>query len=99
MIPVARRVLGDGDEITLKMRKMLAAALFVDPAATLDDVREAVTTLEDMAPIARRVLGGAHPLATGIETSLREAYHDCQMSHSSGDTSHDKDYCMQMMHS
>ena len=29
--------------------------------ATLDDLREAVTTLEDTERIARRVLGGAHP--------------------------------------
>ena len=28
-----------------------------DPAATLDNLREAVTTLEDAARIARRVLG------------------------------------------
>ncbi|CAH0373263.1 unnamed protein product [Pelagomonas calceolata] len=73
VIPVARRVLGDGDEITLKMRKMLAAALFVDPAATLDDVREAVTTLEETARTARRVMGGAHPLTTEIEATLLNA--------------------------
>ena len=39
----------------------------------LDDLREAVTTLEDTERIARRVFGGAHPLTTEIETSLREA--------------------------
>ena len=39
----------------------------------LDDVREAVTTLDDEAPIARRVLGGAHPITTGIEGALRLA--------------------------
>ena len=37
---------------------------------TLNDLREAVTTLEDTDPIARRVLGGAHPLTRGIEKSL-----------------------------
>ena len=41
------------------------------PGASLDDLREAVTTLEDAGPIARRVLGGAHPLAAGIEAELR----------------------------
>ena len=35
--------------------------------ATLDDLREAVTTLEDTERIARRVLGSAHPIAVGIE--------------------------------
>jgi hypothetical protein len=39
--------------------------------ATLDDVREAVTTLEDVERIARRVLGGEHPLTVAIEDSLR----------------------------
>ena len=40
---------------------------------TLDDLREAVTTIEDTARIARRVFGGAHPTTTGIEAVLREA--------------------------
>ena len=34
--------------------------------ATLDDLREAVTTLEDAVLIARRVFGGAHPLTAGL---------------------------------
>ena len=33
-------------------------ALYQDPRATLDDLREAVTTLEDTERIARRVFGG-----------------------------------------
>ena len=41
--------------------------------ATLDDLREAVTTLEDAERIARRVLGGAHPNACLMAGSLREA--------------------------
>ena len=41
--------------------------------ATLDDLREAVTTLEDAGRIARRVLGGAHPITMGIERHLRNA--------------------------
>ena len=44
-----------------------------DPAATLDDLREAVATLEDAERIARRVFGGAHPLTTGIGKSLQPA--------------------------
>ena len=55
------------------LRWIYADALYMDPGATLDDLREAVTTLEEMEPIARRVLGGAHPLTTGIETALRDA--------------------------
>ena len=41
--------------------------------ATLNDLREAVTTFEDVARIARRVLGGAHPITTSVEGSLRDA--------------------------
>ena len=47
--------------------------MYRDPGATLDDLRELVTTLEDAARIARRVLGGAHPTTTGIEGALRNA--------------------------
>ena len=47
--------------------------LYADPGATLDDLREAVTTLEKTARTARRVLGGAHPLTSAIESNLREA--------------------------
>ena len=56
-----------------QMRRVYAKALYMDDAATLDDVREAVTTLEDAARIARRVLGVAHPTTTGIEDNLRMA--------------------------
>ena len=71
IIPVTRRVFGDSHEITLKMRLMDGVALFNADGAALDDKREAVTTLEDAGRIARRVLGGAHPLTKAIETSLR----------------------------
>ena len=50
-----------------------ARALREDDGATLDDLREAVTTLEDTEPIARRVLGGAHPLSGAIGRSLQNA--------------------------
>ena len=70
---VARRVLGDDDEDTLRMRWTCARALYINPGATLDDLREALTTLEEIERIARRVLGTAHPLASGIERSLQNA--------------------------
>ena len=49
------------------------AALFMDTGATLNDVREAVTILEDIAGTSRRVIGGAHPLTEGIESHLRKS--------------------------
>ena len=72
-MPVARRVLGDNDENTLKIRWKYAKALYGDPGATLDDLREAVTTLEDLEKIARRVFGGEHPATENIQNSLWEA--------------------------
>ena len=44
-----------------------------DTGATLDDLREAVTTLDETERTARRVLGGAHPVTVDIAKSLREA--------------------------
>ena len=67
---VARRVVGDSNATTLALRRIYARALCDDPAATFEDLREAVTTLEDAAPTARRVLGSAHPGTTGIEQIL-----------------------------
>ena len=72
-IPVARRVLGESHEQTLKTRTLFAMTLYEDPDATLDDLREAVATLEDTERTARRVLGAAHPVTVGIEGRLRFA--------------------------
>ena len=55
------------------MRTNYGRALFKDDCATLDDLREAVTTLEDTERIARRVFGGAHPVTTAHEKALRNA--------------------------
>ena len=71
MIPVARRVLGDENGTTLKMRSIYAQSLYRDDGATFDDLHEAVTTLEEIEQTARRVFGGAHPLTKGIERELQ----------------------------
>jgi hypothetical protein len=52
------------------MRWNYAESLYEDSDATLDDLREAVTTLEDVGRTARRVLGGTHPLTVDIEDDL-----------------------------
>ena len=70
-MPVARRVLGDGNDLTLKMRWVYAEALYKDPGATLDGLRESVVTFEDAERIARRVFGGEHPLTKEIEGFLQ----------------------------
>ena len=73
VMPVAWRVLGKSNDLTFRMRLGYAMALYKDPDATLDDLREAVTTLEDAGRIARRVLGGAHPVTESIEDHLQDA--------------------------
>ena len=73
VIPLARRALGTSHEITLRMRENYARALHKDNGATLDNLREAVTTLEDTERTARRVFGGTHPIVVEIERGLRAA--------------------------
>ena len=58
---------------TLKMRSNYATALYLNPGATLNHLREAVTTFEETGRIARRVLGGAHPLVVDIGLTLQRA--------------------------
>ena len=72
-LPVARRVTRDSSDLSLRMRTLYAQTFYFDDAATLDGLREAVTTLEDAGRIARRVFGGAHPLTAQVEKSLQNA--------------------------
>ena len=70
-MPVARRVLGRNDLTTLRMLSRHARALGEDPDATIDDLREGVTTLEEIEPTAPRLLGDAHPDVVSLEKTLR----------------------------
>ena len=72
-MPVARHSLGDSNEITFRMRSFYAKALFLDDDAPLDELHEAVNTLEDNERTARRVMGGAHPLTQNIGRDLKIA--------------------------
>ena len=71
MLPVLRRVLGENHENTLRMRWSYAVALYKDDGATLDDLHEAIQTLEETKRTVRRVFGGAHPFTKYIEVALR----------------------------
>ena len=70
-VRVARRALGEGHRLTLKIRSLYAQTLYLDAGATLDDLHEATTTLEETERTARRVFGGAHPIIRAIETNLK----------------------------
>ena len=48
-------------------------ALYKDDGATLDDLREAVATLVEIEPIARRVLGTENPVTLSIVDDLQDA--------------------------
>ena len=72
-MPVARRTLGESNELTLKLRWCYAQTLARADGATLDDLREAVDTLEEIERTARRVFGGAHPFTVDVEYALRDA--------------------------
>ena len=73
MMPVARRVLGENHELTMVIRMNYAQTLHRATGATLDDLREALTTLEEIERTSRRVFGDAHPRTTQIEKCLRYA--------------------------
>ena len=73
ILPVARRHFGNCNDTTLKMLWTYAETLYRDDGATLDDLREAVTTLEEVERPTQRVFGISHPLVTAIEYHLRLA--------------------------
>ena len=58
---------------------------YAGPGATLDDLREAVTTLEDAERIARRVMGGGHPLTLDLQDCLRNAQATLRAREATGD--------------
>ena len=41
-VPVARRIFGESNELTVTLKKIYAEALYKDSGATLDDLLEAV---------------------------------------------------------
>ena len=72
-IPVTRRVLGESNDLTLRMRWNYTSALLLDEGATLDDFREAVETLESVAPLWKRVFGQSHPETPQVYGALNQA--------------------------
>ena len=72
-IPVAQNILGEDHALTLMMKQKCAQSLYRDDGATLDDLREAVTTLEEIGRIAQRVLGGGHPTTKDIEGDVERS--------------------------
>ena len=64
---------GESHRLTLKKRLVYAQSIYKDDSATLDDLREAVTMLENTDRTARRVLGGTNPVTLAIVDNLQQA--------------------------
>ena len=60
-VPVATRVLGAEDRLTIKLGGSLGQHLYWDPDASPDQLRESVALLESYYGISKRVLGSTHP--------------------------------------
>ena len=58
--------------VTLQLTNAYARAL-ADGGASLHDLREAVTTFEDIKETSNRVLGMDHPLSCEIQGNLERA--------------------------
>ena len=76
--PVPPPLIPSTVDITLIAKQYYAETLYnnVNAGASrrpLDDLREAVTTLDEIERIARRVFGGANPMTIGIERALQES--------------------------
>ena len=71
MMPVAQRVLGGGDEVTLTMRVNYAQMVCNDANSTLKDLNMALDTLEEIEPTVRRVFGISHPFTAIVEQTLQ----------------------------
>mgnify|MGYP006217895773 CR=1 FL=1 len=69
----ARRALEPEDITTFRLRRAYAEALYSDGASPVRDVREAVTTLEELDKAARRIYGEDNPFREHIRRSLEEA--------------------------
>ena len=76
--PVPPPLIPSTVDITLIAKQYYAETLYnnVNAGASrrpLDDLREAVTTLEEIEPIGRRVFGGAHPFVIDIDHALEQS--------------------------
>ena len=68
--PVARRVLGDSNDLTLSLREDLSRAT-LDGESSAEEKRQALQMLEDTVAVMRRVLGPAHPDTLHAQSELK----------------------------
>ena len=75
MAPVARRVLGDSNDLTLSLREDLSRAT-LDGESSAEEKRQALQMLEDTVAVMRRVLGPAYPDTVHAQGWLK-SYRQC----------------------
>jgi hypothetical protein len=78
-VAVAKRCLGPDHDLTLKLRLCESGAVAHDDTASLDELKQAVATMEDVCKRARRVLGSEHPL-TDVYQRKRDSVRDAYLS-------------------
>ena len=69
-LPTMEQVVGVDHEYTIKMRSTLASVLYIDPNASVADVREALVLLDGLEKQTNRVLGKQHPTAVTIQNNI-----------------------------
>ena len=75
----ARRMLGNDHLITTNLLELLSVIIIDevqqhrDAADPSEDLREAVTTLEDLCKRGRRIFGATHPQTLKFEKNLKRA--------------------------
>ena len=84
-IPVARRIFGESDAYTLRLRWLYANCLWDYKNATLDDVAEAVETLESVAKVWKRFMGERHPETAKVLSSLKHAREKLRLRRTASD--------------
>ena len=60
-------------DVTLQMRGLYAGSQFEPDGATRTHVLEAITTLEELVRVARRVFGKSHPTSRLFRNTLEDA--------------------------
>ena len=84
-ITVARRVLGESGAYTLRLRWLYANCLCDCNNATLNDVAEAVQTLESVAQLWKRVMGERHPEMARVLNASKAAREQLRLRRAASD--------------
>ena len=84
VMPLALSTFGSDHDNTLRIRGVLAQALYSDEDPSVDELKEAVSLAEDVSRRTTRVFGSSHEIARVSKGTLRNARaalaHRCKAS-------------------